>query len=108
NGSVYERSINVSTPGPLHVTLSWTDPPSARLARRGPDALDAPDAHLRNDLDLRLMRDETGDVYAPYVLDRTRPDLPAVTGDNIVDPIEQIFIAFADSGTYTLTVSHKG
>lgn len=107
DGASFGRRIVVKEAGPVRVTLSWTDHPSARLPMNGPSALDDPTPHLRNDLDVRLVNRATGAIYLPYVLDPRRPADQAATGDNRLDPIEQIFIVRADTGAYDLSVSHK-
>ena len=108
DGDQFGRHVVVDEPGPLRVTLSWTDHPSARIQAVGSAALDNRTPHLRNDLDVRLVNQETGEIYLPYVLDVARPEAGAFPGDNKVDPIEQVFVADAEPGTYTLTVTHKG
>ncbi len=87
---------------PLRATLCWTDP--AGTAKTG---LDNTSRALVNDLDIRLAR-SGGSTHQPYTLSRSSPANNATTGDNIVDPVEQIFVASPSTGTYTLTVSHKG
>ena len=108
DGDVFGQSLVVQHPGPVRITISWTDPPSVRRPLVGPSSLDNPEPHLRNDLDIRLTNVASGELYLPYTLDPTRLAQNARTGDNVVDPIEQIFVAVVDTGAYTLTVSHKG
>lgn len=104
---IFGQSLIVQRPGPVKITLSWTDPPSVRRPLVGPSSLNNPEPHLRNDLDVRLTNNTSGEVYLPYTLDPARLAQSARHGDNSVDPVEQIFIAVADTGGYTLTVSHK-
>ncbi len=94
--------------GPLRVTLCWTDRPGTVLPAFGPEALDNPTLQLKNDLDVRVIHEETGTTYYPYVLDPEHPQLPATTGDNFRDPVEQIWIPDAMPGTYTIQITHKG
>lgn len=108
DGDTFGRTFSVPNHGPLRITLSWTDHPSVRRPLVGSSSLNDPAPHLRNDLDVRLIRNATGDVYFPYTLDPSRILQDARPGDNVVDPVEQIFIADADTGSYTLTVTHKG
>lgn len=108
NGGTVERTVRVEGTGPLRVTLSWTDPPSTRLPLQGAASLDAARPHLRNDLDVRLVDDATGRVYLPYRPDPATPGTPAGTGDNTVDPVEQVYLAAPAGSTYTVVVSHKG
>ncbi len=80
----------------------------ARLALTGPPSLDNPTPQLRHDLDLRLRNEATGEVYLPYTLRGEDPSAPALSGDNVVDPIEQIYLPDAPAGSYTIQVAHKG
>ncbi len=107
-GRQFARDLVVDTFGEVRVTLSWTDPPGVRLPRSGPSSLDDATPHLRNDLDVRLIHHNTGNEYRPYVLDASDPNQPAVQGDNRVDPVEQVYVAAADTGAYTVVVTHKG
>lgn len=104
DGRRYMRTATVVSPGPLRVTLCWTDPP----ANRSSYTLDDPTPQISNDLDLRVVNERTGDVFYPYTLDPTVPSAPAAPGDNTRDPVEQIFVADAPAGTYTILVTHKG
>lgn len=102
NGTFAERLT--SDGGDLRVTIAWTDAP----ASRGRVALDDRTPLLVNDLDLRLVHEATGTTYRPFVLDPARPEVPAVPGDNVRDPVEQILVHDAPAGTYRLSVTHKG
>ena len=88
---------------PIRVTLCWTDPP-------GPDQTewDNRTPVLVNDLDLRLIAPD-GSTNLPYALSVTNPSAPAILADNRLDNVEQVLLAEpADTGTYRVTVSHKG
>jgi hypothetical protein len=63
---------------------------------------------LVHDLDLRVVRVSDGTSYFPWLLDPSQPDVPAVTGDNSRDNVEQVHVAAPDSGVYHLIVTHKG
>lgn len=108
DGATFTRPAKTSDAGPLRVTLSWTDLTSSRRPLQGSSSLDDPTPHLRNDLDLRVVNETTGEVYLPYTLDPQAPDQPAAPGDNVVDPIEQIYVPRVEAGDYTIVVSHKG
>lgn len=108
DGGTFTQSLTVPTPGPLRLTLAWTDPAGTQLPASGPSALDDPTPHLRHDLDLRLIHEGTGTIYQPYTLDPVHPNDLAVMGDNRVDPVEQIYLADAPAGSYRLEVTHKG
>ncbi len=88
---------------PIRVTICWTDP--AGTIQNG---LDNRTPVLVNDLDLRVTGPD-GTQYLPFVLAPDNPTLPAATGDNILDNVEQVLIEQPPlAGTYTVTVSHKG
>lgn len=103
NGRSFVRTLVVSEPGPVRVTLSWTDRPGSVPSR----SLDNAAIILRNDLDILLINETSGESILPFVLDPARPDLPAATGNNAVDPVEQVYIASAEPGEYRLVVTHK-
>ena len=93
-------SINVDSDGinDLVASISWTDPPG--IANTG--TANDPTPALINDLDIRVT--QSGNTYYPYRLTSITTN---GTGDNIVDPFEKVIIGGA-SGTYTITVTHKG
>jgi len=103
-GATQTFNVTASGNGPLVATISWTDPaggitPDGTINDRTPK--------LVNDLDVRI----TGGTktYMPWVLDPNNPSAAAITGDNIRDNIEQVYIAGAIPGkTYTIKISHKG
>lgn len=104
NAAVYNQGITTDGLRPLRITLSWTDRPGNPVS----PSLDPSNRMLVNDLDIRLTRTSDNVVFFPYILNRTSPSSPATTGDNIVDNVEQIYLATPAAGNYTLTVSHKG
>ncbi len=88
---------------PIRATLCWTDPPGTII-----DGLDNNTPCLINDLDLCII--DTNDpniTYYPYVLDPNNPDDSAITGDNVVDNVEQVYIESPNEGSYTVKISHK-
>jgi subtilisin family serine protease len=88
--------------GSISATLCWTDPAGAVGS-----GLDDPTPRLVNDLDLRIV-DPNGLIYYPYALDPANPNTPAVTGDNILDNVEQVTISAPNvAGDYTVQVSYK-
>lgn len=87
---------------PLIATIAWTDP-EGNPPVNGDDPTDI---ILVNDLDLQIS-DPTSASHFPWKLDRNNPSAFAIRGVNNVDNIEQVFIENAESGTYTLTISHK-
>ena len=86
---------------PLMASISWTDPEAlantAGLNDRTPS--------LVNDLDIRVSNTST--TILPWKLDPANPNNAAVKADNLVDPFEKVQVDAA-SGTYTITVTHKG
>ena len=93
-------SINVDSDGsnPLIASISWTDP--AGTANTGTTNLTTP--VLVNDLDIRVTKG--GSTFNPYRLTGVNSNS---TGDNNVDPFERVDVSGA-SGSYTITVTHKG
>jgi hypothetical protein len=102
-GQTYTRTFNVSGTSQLSATLCWTDPPGT--AKDG--QLNSPVPALVNDLDLRLT-DSNSLVSLPWRLDLSNVGALAQKGDNLVDTVENIDIPAPVSGSYTLTVTHKG
>jgi len=88
--------------GPIRATICWTDP-----AGNGADTFDNRTPVLVNDLDLRVRR-VGGTTFLPFRLNVNNPFALATRGDNIVDNVEQVFIANAAAGTYEIVISHKG
>ncbi len=87
---------------PLIITIAWTDPAGTPPT----DANDPSDTLLVNDLDLTVT-DPSMSSFQPWILDKSNPSNVATTGDNDLDNIEQIYIANASSGTYSITISHE-
>ena len=82
--------------GALTATLSWYDPHAEE------DAANT----LVNDLDLRIIQDNT--TYFPWKLPTNAQQAVAVLGDNSADNLEQIKISENLGGAYAIQVSHKG
>ncbi len=102
NGETYTITVNAKGTEKLLASISWTDPASEYLNR---GTLNDVTPALVNDLDIRITKN--GETYYPWKLNAANASSPATKGDNVVDPFEKIDIANA-SGTYTITVSHKG
>ncbi|UCE67668.1 MAG: IPTL-CTERM sorting domain-containing protein [Candidatus Zixiibacteriota bacterium] len=104
NSEVRQYELTGDGTKPIRITLVWTDPAGTPpMPSLNPTTL-----MMVNDLDLRLEYIGTGTIYYPYILNPSAPANPAVTGDNIRDNIEQIYIDLPSAGTYRLSVSHKG
>ncbi|NQZ43133.1 MAG: S8 family serine peptidase [Flavobacteriaceae bacterium] len=101
-GQSYSFEVNAEELGPLRASISWTDPEGVYVNRGD---LNTTTKALINDLDLRIT--QNGTTYYPWKLNAGQADKKAVQGDNQVDPFERIDI-LNPSGTYTVTISHKG
>ncbi len=97
-GQSYSLLVEADGVNDLVASISWTDPPGT--ANPGTANLTTP--VLVNDLDIRVTKG--GAIYSPYRLTGVNSNS---TGDNNVDPYERVDITGA-SGSYTITVSHKG
>ncbi|MEQ8903956.1 GEVED domain-containing protein [Ekhidna sp.] len=98
NGGSYTLNVDSDGSSPLMASISWTDP--AGTANTGTANQTTP--VLVNDLDIRVTKG--GSTYSPYRLTGINSNN---TGDNNVDPYERVDISGA-SGSYTITVTHKG
>ncbi|PLX33192.1 MAG: peptidase S8, partial [Ignavibacteria bacterium] len=98
-----ERQVYSPGRGPIRVTICWTDPAGATH----PSQVDPTNRVLVHDLDLRVIDPQSGE-HMPWTLDPARPAAVASRGDNIVDNVEQVFIAAPTEGQYTIRISHKG
>lgn len=97
-GQTYTITVDSDGTNPLLASISWTDP--AGVANTGTANLTTP--VLVNDLDIRVSKG--GSTFAPYRLTGVNSNAKA---DNNVDPFERVDISGA-SGSYTITVTHKG
>lgn len=97
-GQTYTITVDADGVNDLLASISWTD--LAGTANTGTVNLSTP--ALVNDLDIRVSKG--GTTYTPWKL--TGPT-SNTKGDNNVDPFERVDVANA-SGTYTITVTHKG
>lgn len=102
-GEVHEYSFSIDSLQDVRVTIVWTDPPGTPPT----PALDPPAKMLVHDLDLRMTHVGSGLTYEPWTLDGANPSLAATPGDNVCDNVEQIDLAGAPLGDYTVTVTHK-
>jgi len=97
-GQTFTLNVDSDGSNPLLASISWTDP--AGTANTGTTNLTTP--VLVNDLDIRVSQGAT--TYSPYRLTAVNAN---GIGDNNVDPYERVDVAAA-TGTYTITVTHKG
>lgn len=97
-GQTYTVTVNADGINDLIASISWTDLPGT--ANTGTVNQSTP--VLVNDLDIRVSKG--GTTYTPWKLTGPTSNTKA---DNNVDPFERIEVANA-SGSYTITVTHKG
>lgn len=100
-GETYELQVLAEDAGKLSASISWTDPEGTQAN----SATDSSVAALVNNLDLRITKGT--EVHYPWKLNTSFGNPYAVTGDNNVDNFEKVDV-YEASGTYTITISHKG
>ena len=104
NNANYTKSVQaVGSNTPLKVTIVWQDLPGPVQSSGNEDDLTP---RLVNDLDVRIT-DSNGNITQPWKLNVFAPSIPAQTGDNNTDNVEQIVVNAA-VGDYTIEVTHKG
>ena len=94
---LYRVTTTAATPN-LRFVLGWIDPEVLGLGSN-----DLAGKTLVNDLDLTVI-DPSGNTVLPYVLDGNNPGNNATRGRNSVDNVEEVEIANAPAGIYTVTV----
>jgi len=104
-GETYSISVPANGTEPLMASICWTDPAGHVITGTPADLLDNPTPILVNDLDIRITKN--GTTYYPWKLNPADPSAAATRGDNTVDNFEKVQID-NPSGTYTITISHKG
>ena len=97
SGQTYTITVDSDGVNPLLASISWTDRPGTATS-----SVNSTTPVLVNDLDIRVSK--SGTTYTPWRLTGVSTN---GTGDNNVDPYERVDVANA-SGTYTITVTHKG
>ncbi|PTX64211.1 putative secreted protein (Por secretion system target) [Kordia periserrulae] len=97
SGQSYTITVDSDGVSPLLASISWTD-----RAGTATTATNSSTPVLVNDLDIRVT--QGGTTYSPWRLTGVTTN---GTGDNVVDPYERVDVSGA-SGTYTITVTHKG
>jgi hypothetical protein len=96
-GQTYTLEVESNDVDALLASISWTDPAGAQTTEVNSD-----EARLVNDLDISL--EQTGTDYLPWRLTGVNTN---EKGNNSRDPFERVDIENA-SGTYTISVTHKG
>ena len=105
NNSTYSTTFNTLLGDNISATICWTDVPGTAVS--GPSSLNDQTPRLVNDLDIRISKD--GITYFPWRLDlNPTSGISNSKADNIRDNVERIDFTAPTSGTYTITVSHKG
>ncbi|MCB0461683.1 MAG: DUF5011 domain-containing protein [Flavobacteriaceae bacterium] len=97
SGQSYQITVDSDGVNDLMASISWTD-----RAGTANTITNNNTPVLVNDLDIRVSKG--GTTYNPWKLTSITTN---GTGDNNVDPYERVDVANA-SGTYTITVTHKG
>ncbi|NQY27849.1 MAG: S8 family serine peptidase [Flavobacteriaceae bacterium] len=103
-GQTYTVTVKSDGTSPLLASISWTDPVTGGYTNSTGTANEAT-AALVNDLDIRVTKG--GTTNHPWKLTGVSTNTNAIGTDNTVDPYERVDINGA-SGTYTITVTHKG
>ncbi|OJJ22063.1 hypothetical protein BKI52_08470 [marine bacterium AO1-C] len=95
------KTFNITVPAnakQLKVTLVWNDPPADAGNTKA----------LINDLDLTVTQVSTGTIWQPWVLNTTGQidslQLPAKRGEDHLNNVEQITVAFPAAGVYQISV----
>ena len=104
-GDTYTFTVDADGSVPLMASICWTDPAGTIITGTPAELLDNPTPMLVNDLDIRITK--SGTTFYPWKLNVAQPSNAATKGDNLVDPFEKIQID-NPSGTYTITINHKG
>lgn len=104
NGMTYTKNISASGSTPLKISISWTDPQSSII---NTGTVDPTIKYLVNDLDIKVTKD--GNTSYPWKMQGMALPFEAATNasTNDVDNFERVDIN-NPSGTYTITVTHKG
>lgn len=105
-GSFTSYSFDYDGTSALKATLAWNDP-----AGNASSGNDDRFAKLVNDLDLRIVNEDTQVEYLPWRLaknDTSTGASIALRDDNNVDNIEKVEVTGAPAGKYRVVVKHKG
>ena len=96
SGQTYTTTVTADGINDLKASISWTDPAGTENS-----GTNSSTPALVNDLDIRVTGSSTN---YPYRLTSITTNSK---GDNTVDPYERVDVANA-SGSFTITVTHKG
>ncbi len=105
-GDTFVMDVKSDGVSPLIASVTWTDLPG--IPNTNASLINNPMIALVNDLDVRITKD--GNTFYPWKIIATQAaDNATRTSDNNVDNVENIKIDTPTStGTYTITVTHKG
>ncbi len=103
-GQTFTFTVESNGTSPLLASISWTDPVTGGYTNSTGTSNEAT-AALVNDLDIRVTKG--GATSHPWKLTGVNANTNAIGTDNTVDPYERVDVSGA-SGTYTITVTHKG
>ena len=103
NDETITISFNSSGLAPIKATIVWNDPAGTPISPQNNPTI----SMLVNDLDIRLNNSSNNEIFYPWIM-QSNIEQAAITGDNTVDNVEQIYINNPISGDYTLTINHKG
>jgi len=103
-GDTFTVTVESDGTSPLLASISWTDPITGGYVNITGTPNEA-NAALVNDLDIRVT--QGGTTNHPWKLTGVNSNTNAIGTDNTVDPFERVDVSGA-SGTYTITVTHKG
>lgn len=96
-GQTYTINVDSDGVNKLMASICWTDPAGTTTTTANLST-----ARLVNDLDIRISK--AGTTFLPWRLTGVNTN---GLGDNTKDPYERVDVSGA-SGTYTITVTHKG
>jgi hypothetical protein len=116
NGTIFEGTISqeeeiifglefYNNESKISVTMCWTDPEGDSLE----SALDKNVPVLVNDLDLRIIENETLE-YFPYAFsleNKINNNKWAIKSDNVVDNVERVDFNKNTGASYKIKISHK-
>jgi len=102
-GDTFTMTVQSDGTNPLLASISWTDPITGGYVNGG--VANQATAALVNDLDIRVSKG--GTTNHPWKLTGVNTNTNTTGTDNTVDPYERVDVNGA-SGTYTITVTHKG
>ncbi len=97
-GQLFTYEFETDGTVPIKATIAWTEAPSNTGANPA----------LINDLDMQIVRVSDGTFWEPWVLNPESPSSPAVTGDNNLDNVEQVFVGTTSPGTYRVEITNDG